>query len=204
MARPRDDVDDAARPLRRLQPAHRFLGQDEGCAHVDVEQPVPQLDAGVLDRAAVGQAGGVDQAVDRAEALGRLCHDALARLGIGEIGARRTASGRTSLRCPWRRLRRAPASRPVMHSALAPLAAASRAIASPTPCVPPVTRMTLPSTRISLMRGPSAPAPSPAVRCDATSAPPRRARAPGGRPAAPTGIGFLVRTASTNAASSAR
>src|SRR3546814_17585201 len=48
---------------------YRFLAEKEGRAHVDREEAVPQLRRGFIDAAAVGDAGGVHQAVEAAEAL---------------------------------------------------------------------------------------------------------------------------------------
>ncbi len=93
MARHGDDVDDAAGLLVALQALDQLLRQDEGCADVHGEQPVPQLDAGVVDGAAVGEAGGVDQAVDAPEALLGRFHDVAALVDIAQFGRHEHGAG---------------------------------------------------------------------------------------------------------------
>ena len=65
----RDDVDDAAAAPVAAHEPRGLLGEQERRAHVDREQAVPQLDARVVERAALAQPGGVDEAVEAAEAL---------------------------------------------------------------------------------------------------------------------------------------
>ena len=65
----RDDVDDAAAAAGAAHEARRLLHEQERRAGVDREEPVPQLGARVIERAAVAQARGVDEPVEATEAL---------------------------------------------------------------------------------------------------------------------------------------
>ena len=143
MPRHRLDVDDRARDLLPAHDAHALLDEEERRAHVDVENLIVALLGRVENIAAIGQRGGVDQGVDAAEALVRL-GDHLAAVGdaseirLDEDG--RTARRRNVARDPLPR----SALRPQITSPAAPRSPNSRAIASPKPCVPPVTIAILP------------------------------------------------------------
>ena len=80
MGRHRLDVDDRARDLLPAHDPHGLLNEEEGRAHVDVEDLVEALLGGVENIAAVGERGGVDQRIDAAEPLLRL-GDHLAAVG---------------------------------------------------------------------------------------------------------------------------
>ena len=114
-----------------------------GARTFDVEDLVVALLGGVENIAAISQRGGVDQGVDTAEALIRL-RDHFAAIGdLREIGLdkdSRTAGRRDFARDPLAAL----AFRPQITSPAAPRSPKSRAMASPSPCVPPVTIATLP------------------------------------------------------------
>ena len=64
----RQDVDDRPAFAPLAHGADRSLHQEEGGAGVDVEEPGPDAGIGVEEGGAVGQAGGIDEEVDAAEA----------------------------------------------------------------------------------------------------------------------------------------
>ena len=81
-----DDVHDAAAAAPAHQP-RSLLDEDERRADVDREQAVPQLDGRVVERAAGAEPGGVDEAVEAAEALLGAMHDAADLRLVLERGA---------------------------------------------------------------------------------------------------------------------
>ena len=62
-----------------------MLQEQEGRAGVDGEEAVPELDAGVVQRAARAQARGVDEAVQPPEPLVAGADDRAAIVGLGEV-----------------------------------------------------------------------------------------------------------------------
>ena len=81
--RHRLDVDDRALDLLALHDQHGALNQEERRAHIDVEDLVVALFGGVEDVAAIGDASGVDERVDAAEAaIGFANHSA----AVGDFG----------------------------------------------------------------------------------------------------------------------
>ena len=92
----------------------------------------------------VVEPGGVDQAVDPAvRARPTASTDCLRLRDVGDVGRRRTAPRRrAALELRGERLARRSARRPVTAT-VAPSSTAARAMAAPTPWVPPLTRTTL-------------------------------------------------------------
>ena len=66
--------------------SRRLLHEQERRARVDREQPVPELDARVVERAAAAEPRGVDQPVEAAEALVAGTDDRAALRLVGEVG----------------------------------------------------------------------------------------------------------------------
>ena len=124
-----------------------LLHEQERRAGVDREQPVPQLGARVVERAAAAEPGGVDQPVEAAEALRRR-----RRSTARQSASRASSAGDEHARRPRARRgppRRAGARARRRRCPRRPAARARRAIAAPRPWVPPVTTSTLPSRRWS-------------------------------------------------------
>ena len=156
--RHRQDVDHRALDALSDHHLRRVLHQEERRPHVHGEHRVEELRARVEQRAAVGDGGGIDQHIDAAERLHCGRHD----LPAPRRGRARSAATKTVLQPPCGdvvgdRLAALPVA-PDDDEAAAPRSAKRRAIASPKPCVPPVTIATLPlnwSLHPSASRAPS-------------------------------------------------
>ena len=126
----------AARRPARLHVRHGRLHQEERRARIDGKLPVPFVDRAGLQRGAIGEGGGVDQAVDAAEAVDRVGDDGgrrvrFAKIGVDEVSAAPGACKSSAHRSPRAALR------PTIAIPATALAAASRAMVSPGPRVPP-------------------------------------------------------------------
>ena len=86
MAGHRDDVDDRAFDLLALHHLQAMLHQEERRPHIDREHGVEQRRLGIPDRAAIGQAGRVDEDIDAAERLVGGGDDLFGILGDGKVG----------------------------------------------------------------------------------------------------------------------
>ena len=101
----RDDVDDGA-AARLAHVRQAALDQEEGRAGIDGHDAVEELGRGVVDGAPVGSTGGVDEAVQGAEAGGGPVDGREAGLDIGKVGHDRL--GGAALRRELGRHRRQP------------------------------------------------------------------------------------------------
>ena len=141
MRRHRQDVDHRTLDPLADHDLRGFLHQEEGRLYVDGEHLVEERGACVEDGAAVGHAGRVDEDVDPPEGAVRACHDACTSSRLAR------SAGTNSVRQPFAEMSLATASpravlRPQITSPAAPRSARVRAMASPTPWVPPVTTAT--------------------------------------------------------------
>ena len=145
MAGHRDDVDDRAFDLLAFHHLQSMLHQEERRPHIDREHGVEQRRLGIPDRAAIGQTGRIDEYVDAAECLVGSGNDLFGILGDGKVGRHEDRLGAL---CSSAALTFSPraALRPVTTRPAAPRSANRRAMASPSPCVEPVTIATLPSS----------------------------------------------------------
>ena len=129
--------------------ADRRLHQEEGRAGVDGEEPRPVVEVGVEEGGAVGQAGGVDQGVDPAEAVEAGRDQPGGRLGSARSAATKAVGVPAPASSRRDRLAAGGVAAGEQQAGGAGARRAPRRSARPTPCVAPVTSATLPSTRAS-------------------------------------------------------
>ena len=119
------------------------LHEEEGGAQVDGDVRVEQFRGRVQQRPSGRQAGGVDEGVDAPVSLDGAPYRILSLSNVGNVGPEKPGVVATEL--PQLSLDAlAHILRRPVTTTVAPELAAARATPAPTPCVPPLTRTTLP------------------------------------------------------------